>query len=135
MSARRWLRRTRIALYLVVAGIVLLGVLRFDLVTLPAEGCSPLRTFEPGDRLVIDRWFGELAPDDAVLFQEPDGELYLARVGTLPPSAPDGMHANVAVGALWLVTDVADCPSRDSRVLGPVDPAWVTGRIHLVLPW
>lgn len=135
MNARLALKRTRIALYVVVLAAVVLGVLRYDLVSLPTQGCSPLRHFEPGDRLVVDRWVGDLDADDVVLFEEPSGELYLARVGTIPASAPAGMHAAVAGGNLWLVTDVPDCPSRDSRALGPVDPAWVRGRIHLKLPW
>ena len=135
MNARKAIARARIGIYVVVVLVVVLFVLRYDLLTLPREGCSPLADYAPGDRLVIDRWIGTPMEGDAVLFGRADGELLLGRVGTIPPSAPSGMHAAIAAGDLWLVTEVPACPGRDSRILGPIPVDEVVGVIRLALPF
>ena len=130
----RVLARVRIGLYAVLALVIAYCVWRFDVASLPAEGCSPLYDVEPGDRIVVDRHPGELHAGDAVLFRAPDGELYLGRVDTPPPSAPEAVWTAVEGGALWIVKERRDCPGAESPVLGPFARAAVAGRV-VALPW
>ena len=130
----RVLARVRIALYVVLALVIGYCMWRFDVASLPAEGCSPLFDVQPGDRIVLDRHPGELKAGDAVLFRAPDGELYLGRVDAPPPSAPADVWQAVEAGALWIVKEVRDCPGAESPVLGPIARESVAGRV-VALPW
>jgi hypothetical protein len=40
-----------------------------------------------------------------------------------------------AAGALWIVAEREDCPSADSRRLGPIARERIEGRIAFALPW
>lgn len=134
MDARRrtrLLRRARFTIYAVAAAALVYLVLRFDLTTLPQEGCSPLRSIEPGASLWVDLWPRDLVPGDQVVFRGPGGELLLGAVATVPASAPEEVWRAVEAGALWIEGNVADCPSRDSRILGPIEVEAVEGRILL----
>jgi len=123
---------------LVVYGVLVLGVAyflwRYDVGSLPAEGCSPLIDLQPGDRILIDRHPGVLNEGDAVLFRDPKGELYLGRAGTPPASAPEETWAACAAGALWIEKERRDCPGPDSVLLGPLAREQVVGRV-VGLPW
>ena len=127
--------RLRIGLYAVLAVVVGVFVVRYDLVLLPAEGCSPLVGFEPGERLVVERRFlGQ--PDEGQVFLFRDGdELLLGRVAAPPASAPEEVWKAVAEGSLWLVTERPECPGRDSRVLGPIPREAWWGRVTMRVPW
>lgn len=131
---QRVLVRVRIGLYVVLALVIAYCVWRFDVASLPAEGCSPLFDLEPGDRIVVDRRPGTLKAGDAVLFRAPDGELYLGRVSTPPLSAPADVWAACEAGALWVVKEKRDCPGAESAVVGPIARADVSGRV-VGLPW
>jgi len=128
--ARRWLLRARVFLYAAIVAGVAFTVWRYDLVELPAEGCSPLFGFEPGDRLVVDRRPAELAPPRALLYRDPSGTLRLGRVAPFPPEAVRG-----GGDELWVLADERDCPSPDSRVFGPLPRDRVAGRVAFSLPW
>ena len=129
------LARMRLVIYVGLFGFVGFGVWRYDIVRLPKEGCSPLAAFEPGDRLVIDLHPSAVNEGDAVLFQNPAGELLLGRVGSPPRSAPPETWAAIRAGKLWIVGERADCPQADSRRHGPIDPEQLAGRVASALPW
>lgn len=135
MDHRLLLRRIRIVVYGIVIVLVVTMVWRFDVISLPEEGCSPLRRLAPGDRIVVDVHPGELREGDVVFFRAGAGEIRFGEVQPVPPSAPEETWAAVAAGALWIVGDDADCPARDSRVLGPIEREAVEGRLVLVFPW
>lgn len=132
---QRLLWRGRIALYAGVVLVLLYGTWRYDLVRLPAAGCSPVEGVEPGDRLVVDVRERRPGRGAIVLFRTPDARLAFARVEPPPPSAPAEVHDAVAAGALWLVADRAGCPGPDSRRLGPLGPDAVAGTVVGRLPW
>ncbi|MEX1023833.1 MAG: hypothetical protein WD226_02045 [Planctomycetota bacterium] len=134
MSAQL-LRRARIAIYVGVLVVVAYFILRYDMVGLPGEGCSPLVALTPGERLVVDRWVGEPELGALLLFSDGADEILLGKLSTLPHSAPPRMHAAIERGSYWIVTDAPDCPGRDSRVMGPIEPDDVVGRILFSLPW
>jgi len=107
-------------------------LLRFDLASLPAGSCSPLRSISSGDRMWIDRRPRAPITGDIVLFEDPNSELYL--IGRVV-EAPEGLTPEVVraltEGALWIEGDNSDCALRDSRLLGPVAVGAVVGRVIL----
>ena len=129
----RGLRKARVGIYATVVLAILYLVWRYDSITLPEEGCSPVRSIAPGARLVIDLHPGTLATGDTVIFRAEDGELLLGVVGVVPDSAPPEMQASVADGALWITADQPKCPAKDSRLLGPIPRASIAGKVFLSL--
>ena len=127
--------RVRIALYVVVLAALGFFLLRFDIVGLPAQGCSPLLGIAPGAKLVVDRHPAAIEPGDGVLFRSPQGELLLGRVASPPASASAEALAACRAGALWLVSEDPDCSTADSTRFGPIAPAAIEGRIRGILPW
>ncbi len=127
--------RVRIAIYLVVLALSGFFLLRFDLVSLPAEGCSPLLGIAPGDRLIVDRHPSAIQLGDGVLYRSPAGELLLGRVDAPPPSAPASVFEACRAGDLWIVTEDPACSTADSTRFGPISRAALVGRIRGVLPW
>jgi hypothetical protein len=134
-SFRKVFLRVRIALYVAMLAVLAYFFLRFEVVTLPAEGCSPLLGIAPGQKLVVERRPGGVVPGDAVLFRSPQGELLLGRVATPPESAGSEALAACAADALWLVSEDAECSTADSSRFGPIARSAVEGRIRGVLPW
>ncbi len=131
MNPRPLSRHLRNLCLLVAAlGLIYLWM-RFETYDLPESGCSPLLRFGPGDTLLLDRRPEDLAVGDALLFQGPDGLLYLAAV-----AAVGGEEGGVvAPGALWLETDSPECPGRDSDQFGWIAPEQVRARVVMVWPW
>ena len=121
--------QVRRTLRVISIGGALLGLAwiygRFDLLTLPTEGCTPLFDLEPGDRVLVDRRPQQLSIGHGVLFSDGDGRLLLGRVSD---------DVAVADGELWILTDDPACPGDDSRQLGPVPADRVRGRILFPLP-
>lgn len=130
-AVRRLLRRWRLWLYAPVILAVVYLVVRFDTISLPEEGCSPVRAIAPGARILLDLRPAEVGLGDAVLFRSADTALLLGVVAELPQSAPQGYHQRVQAGELWIVADNPSCPARDSRALGPVSRADLAGRVVL----
>jgi len=132
-SFRRFLLRARIFVYLFAAAAVVYLAWRFDTVTLPEEGCSPVRSLQPGARLFVDLHPGVIVDGDRLLFSDENGELLLGVVAPLPESAPPEFAERAAAGELWIVADDPTCPARDSRALGPIPLDRVAGRVFLAL--
>jgi hypothetical protein len=120
LQRRLLVRFRRWTMILALAGAAYLG-LRFDLVTLPPDGCSPVTRFEPGDRLVIDRHPNGLGPGDAVLVRAPDGVLHLVVVEAI----------REAGGELWCSADCERCDAFDSGAAVWLEPGAVAGRVLL----
>lgn len=124
----------RVALWGALFGIAYLAW-RADFMTLPSAGCSPLHGFAPGDRVLVDRRPERLAVGDAVLFAGGAGELLLGRVSEPPAGLAHASRAALDAGALWIVTERADCPGADSDELGPIDRGRVVARLIMVVGW
>ena len=122
MKARRVLGIVRrlLGLYALVA----IGYLmwRFELETLPDEGCSPLLSLRPGAHLLVDVRPRELHEGDTVLFRDLTGRLLIARIVPRPDSAGDGP-------GFWLATDNRACPGPDSSSLGLIPRERCEGRM------
>jgi len=131
MSATPLVRRLR----LMVWGVAFAGMgyllWRYESVRLPADGCSPLVELEPGASLLLDKSPGALHEDQIVLFRPPGEALLLGRVATLPASAPPEYWARLGAGEVWIESGLPGCPSPDSRVLGPISPEFIEGRVLL----
>ena len=137
MSASpRWsggLRRFRIALWLGAFAAAAYLLVRFETVTLPSEGCSPLLSISPGARLWIDVLPPETVLGDVVLCRESGSDnLLLGRIAEPPLELTGDAARALAGGALWIVGDHPSCPARDSRLLGPVERDAVAGRLVFV---
>jgi len=111
------LRRTVLALC--AAGALYL-IVRFDVTALPAEGCSPLADVPPGARILCDTRWPALWPADAVLYRPPGQPLLLGRV------------VSTGDAGVWIEADETDCPSADSRTLGPIAAESVRARVLFV---
>ena len=101
------------------------GIARFESIRLPSNGCSPVHGVEPGARLVLDTWAQNLGAGELVLYRDAAGVLYLGRVQPFPANEESG-------SGLWVLGDRSDCPTRDSRDLGPIDTDRIAGRIFYV---
>lgn len=139
-SARRALRRLRLAGWAAALLAALYLVWRFDLARLPEGSCSPVLAVGEGDRMWLDTRPGAVGPGDVVLFRDPAGAgpdgrrvLLLGKVVEAPPSLPAAAARAVDAGALWIVADHPSCPARDSRLLGPIPADAVAAR--LLLAW
>lgn len=111
---RRW------TLVLALGGAAYIG-LRFEFLAMPEGRCSPVARFDAGDRLVVDRYPGEIAPGDAVLIRSEEGALLLVVVSAM----------GEAEEQLWCTSDCSSCVGFDSAVDGWVDRRAVAGRVLL----
>jgi hypothetical protein len=124
---QQWARRSILLLSLL--GTLYL-FLRFDLRTIPREGCSPLLRFVPGDRLIVDGWDRRPKVGEAVLFRPGDEH------GTLLGRIDARRESERGEGAeYWVIGDRPDCPTPDSRVLCWIPQRAVTARILMPWPW
>ncbi|MAE28553.1 MAG: hypothetical protein QF724_03135 [Planctomycetota bacterium] len=114
---------------------------RFESLTLPANGCSPLARFQVGQTLLTDSHPKIMAVGDALLFRAA-GEIHLARVAALRGS--DGLDSRTGGSALqtvdgdlglWVLADNPRCPGRDSSSLGWIKGDDVCARVLFVWPW
>lgn len=113
-QVQRWLSRATLV-FAALGGLYLWT--RYEVLTLPSEGCSPLTRLAPGCVLWIDLRPGSLAPGDVVFFQLADGRLALAEV------------ERREAGRLWLVIDEESCPGESSATLGWIPEEHVHGRM------
>lgn len=97
---------------------------RFELFDLPAEGCSPLQSLRPGNKLWVDLYPRRIGVGDVVFFQPPGGEISLGRVERLEEE-PQPRY--------WLGVDDPACPGQDSEALGWVSRDWIQGRMMMAL--
>jgi hypothetical protein len=126
VNARRALALLRRGL--ILYAFLALGYLvwRFELLTLPQTGCSPLTTVRPGAHLFVDGHARRYHEGDMLLFRDGTGRVLLARVAPRPDGVPPG---------LWVLTDAPDCPSPDSRTLGPIPKESWAGRVLFAFSW
>jgi len=122
LAPKDWVRLARWLTVGVAGGaLAYLGV-RFDLLTLPEEGCSPVSRYAPGSRLLIDRWGGAWREGDCVFVSDEDGAIHITLL-----TAHDGG------GKWWTSTDVEDCPGVDPEAIGWVPEEAILGRVILGL--
>ncbi len=130
MGAKRNLFRLRFVLYAAVLGLVGYCSWRFELTSVPSAGCSPLDSIPPGASLWVDTRPAQLHIGDDVLFRdEGNGRLAFGRIRKPPQALSDATQAALDRGALWISGDDNGCGARDSRLLGPIAPEHVQGRI------
>lgn len=91
---------------------------RYDVLTLPEDGCSPVSLYSPGSSLLVDRRPPSWAVGDCVFVESADGLVHLGLLGTEDEA-----------GRYWIQTDMPDCPGVDGELLGWVDPASLLGRV------
>ncbi len=100
--------------------------MRYELVKLPEDACSPVSSYEPGTSLLVDRSPEALFLDDVVLFALPDGGLGIGRVTTPPGSDPGTLRTEAGY---WLLGDAPDCNVPDSRDHGTFPEQTITARV------
>jgi hypothetical protein len=104
---------------------------RFDRVRLPGEGESPLHGVDPGASVIVDLHPPGLAVGDMVIWR--DGQqLRLGRVTEPPSGLTPEAERRIGEGWLWVEADRKSLPGVDSRLLGPVAPGAIAGRIVFV---
>lgn len=115
----RSLRRAALILALLGMGYLLL---RYRIVSLPAQACSPLHAVPPGSRLLVDTRWPRLWPGDVVLYRarKEGSEKAALWLGRLRSLSPEGC---------WIETDRDSCPSPDSRSLGPLPERAIEARV------
>ncbi len=118
--ARLQLLLRRGTLVLAAVGVAYLWT-RFELLPLPAEGCSPLRRLRAGTLLWVDRRPGPLEVGDVVFFRLEGGTIALGEVARRAESPPRS----------WILTDVPDCPGVDSDDVGWIEDEDVHGRLMM----
>lgn len=94
---------------------------RYEVLSLPESGCSPLARVAPGSWMWIDLAPRGLREGDAVFFELSDGRLALAQI------------ERIEADGLWLITDMADCPAESSLTQGLIAEERVHGRLILAL--
>ncbi len=92
---------------------------RYEVMTLPEGGCSPLTQLAPGSFMWIDLRPVEIGVGDVLFFDVPGGRLGI------------GLVERVEGARYWVVTDVVDCPGESSETLGWIGGERVHGRLIL----
>jgi signal peptidase I len=99
------------------------------------EGRSMLRTYAPGDRLLVERLTYRLREPrvgDAVVVRQPgsEGRLDLKRIAAAPGSTVTVRGEPVVLGYHeWYVLGDNLSESTDSRTLGPVQRKDIAGKV------
>ena len=78
LNPRSLVNRARLLTGLIALGAASYLGLRFDFVTLPPDGCSPVSRYSPGSRLLVDRWADGFREGDCVFVTEASGVVHLA---------------------------------------------------------
>lgn len=130
LNLRRLQRRLRWGTWIASACCAAYLFMRYDFMTLPEDGCSPLLRFSTGSRLLLDRWPSHYVAGDALLFRGRGGLLFIGVV-----ARTSGEEPGVEDGALWIVTDNPDCPGEDSDDFGWIERESCAARIVLAWPW
>ncbi len=124
MDQAKLLRRIRRATLLLAAAGALYLYTRFELLTLPEAGCTPVLRYTPGSSLLLDTRPRPLQPGDGVVFDAGNGSTSIALVRELRED-----------GAAWLVTDAPDCPAADSDALGWIPADRLLARVVFAAAW
>jgi signal peptidase I len=113
--ARRWIRRIRRILIAATIVMVVYGMMRFEIFTVPAGYATMVPTYSPGQRVIVDRHatFDGLRPIDIIIFAAGPESTRMARVAALPGSDV-GVRRSATSGRLVYTVD--------GRRLDPVFP-------------
>jgi len=120
LNPRSLVNRARLLTGLIALGAASYLGLRFDFVTLPPDGCSPVSRYSPGSRLLVDRWADGFREGDCVFVTEASGVVHLAT-----------LEAAGAPGSWSVQGDSADCPGLFPAAENPVTEGSVLGRVVL----
>ena len=115
----KWMRRGTL---LVALGVAAHLGSRFDLVTLPEEGCIPVSRYAPGSRLLVDRRPPTWRVGDCVFVEAPDTSVHIVL-----------LSATNSDGFFRTETDISECPGVDPEWLGWVGPSSLLGRVVMAL--
>ena len=122
IDLRALVRRARLlTIAVAIGGAAYLGS-RFDFVTLPVDGCSPVARFSPGSRLLVDRWAGSWSAGDRVFVSDASGVVHLGVLG-----------ASEASGSWHVTGDMPDCPGLFPASEDPIREESILGRVVLSL--
>ena len=122
MNPRVIVRRARFLTVAIALGCALYLGSRFEFLTLPADGCSPVSRYAPGSRILVDRWAEPFMEGDCVFVTDASGVVHL---GTLGAASERG---------LWHVLgDTVDCPGLFPAEEDPVSDEAILGRVVLSL--
>lgn len=119
---RALLKAMRRGTLLTALGVAIYLGSRFDVVTLPEVGCSPVSRYSPGSRLLVDRRPPFWSLGDCVFVAGADDLVHLVLLGS-----------ENQVGDFWVETDMPDCPGPDPALLGWVKPSELLGRVVMSL--
>ncbi len=122
VSPRQWLRLARWVTIGSALGAALYLGGKFDLVTLPEDGCSPIARYPSGSRLLVDRWASDWAAGDCAFASDQGGVVHIVLLAR-----------RSEVGRWWVETDAADCPGIDPEVMGWLSGDRLLGRVVLSL--
>ena len=130
-KSRRYLLRARLGLWIGAALATIYLIWRFEVISLPAESCSPLIAIPAGSSLWIDRFPRPARIDDIVLFRDPQlDQILLGRIRPTPNSLPTARQRAISNGgAVWIEGDNPACPHRDSRLFGEIPVDQIVGRV------
>jgi len=110
----------RLTLLAVLAGGFYLWQ-RFEVISLPEAGRSPLLRITPGNQLWLDRRPGEIGVGDVLFYEQPDGSIGFAEVEVVDPDAD----------RYWLSTDAPGVPAVDSDELGWIPRESIQARLMM----
>jgi hypothetical protein len=120
LDPRRLVRGLRWATIAAALGAALYLGGRFEVVTLPSEGCSPVARYVPGVRLLVDRWARTWQSGDCVFVSDAAGAVHLVLLAECD-----------ATDAWWTRSDVDACPGAAGDELGWVPADRLLGRVLL----
>lgn len=113
----------RFTLFAAAAGVLYLYT-RFELLTVPETGCTPVLRFAPGSTMLLDTRPRPLVPGDGVVFDAGNGATSL---GLVRECRPDG--------SAWIEVDADDCPGPSSETLGWIPADRLLARVVFVAAW
>lgn len=123
LSPRRVQRFLRnLTLVCAVAGGVYLWN-RYELIDLPQEGQSPLKSLSPGNRLWVDLMPRTIVVGDVLFYAPPAGGLAFGRVERIEEEPR----------RYWVVIDVPELDAPSSEELGWISSEQVQGRLMMAL--
>ena len=106
----------------VTIGVAALSALylgcRFEFLSLPEEGCSPVSRYGAGCGLLVDRWVSDWEVGDCAFAQGVDGVVHLVI-----------LSGQNDAGCWWTASDVSECPGVVGEELGWLPEDRLVGRV------
>ncbi|MFT4543340.1 MAG: hypothetical protein ACI841_002266 [Planctomycetota bacterium] len=120
-------KRLQRASWLISLGCLAYLFFRFDSLTLPETGCSPVLRYRTGVPLLLDRWPGEFDSGDVVFFADEQESLYLGLV--------DRSELHDSGRRFWIRVDNPDCPGASSETMGWIPEERIQARVLFAWPF